>query len=168
LPTTGSAIVTGVSTKVRTGAGLVAAGLFIWLLVLFFARPTLRYGPGIGAQGSVTVKCNSVVAAFVGEDHTYDELADHGSYESQYTVVQGEIPGGTVADPFGPDKQIDAQCDQVLNGRAGMIGLLAVPVAVLATVSLLGRRRDDTDAAARKKVRKLLAKMPGPTEPLTG
>ena len=153
------------STKVRAGAGVVAAALFIWLLVLFFASPTLRYGPQIGAQGSVTVRCNSVVAAFVGDDHTYDELADHDSYVSQYVTVAGTQPSGTVADPFAPDKLIDAECNRALSGRAGMIGLLAVPVSVLAAVSLLGRRRPYDVTDLRKDVRKVLAYQPDPAEP---
>jgi hypothetical protein len=128
--------------------------------VIFFTRPTLVYAPGF-EKGSATVKCNSVAAAYVGEDHTYDELADHGSYVSQHTEVQGEVPAGTVADPFGPEKMIDAQCDQVLSGRAGMIGLLAVPAAV----SLLGRRRPHDPVAA---VRKVLAFMPDPADRPTG
>jgi hypothetical protein len=152
-----------VSTKVRAGTGVLAAALFIWLLVLFFARPTLHYGPGLGAQGSVTVSCNSVVAAYVGDDHTYDELANRDTYTSQYTTVAGTEPSGTAADPFAPEKLIDAQCNQLLSGRAGMIGLLAVPVSVLAAVSLLApRRKKGYDIRA---VRKVLAFMPDPAEP---
>jgi hypothetical protein len=46
-----------------------------------------------------------------------------------------------------------------------MIGLLAVPVSVLAAVSLLARRRPYDVTDLRKDVRKVLAYQPDPAEP---
>ena len=85
----------------------------------------------------------------------------------RYVTVEGTEPSGTAADPFAPGKLIDAECSQALSGRAGMIGLLAVPVAVLAAVSLLGRRRPYDVTDLRKDVRKVLAFQPDPAEPAT-
>jgi hypothetical protein len=161
------ATVAALSTNVRVGAGVVAARLFIWMLVTSWYHRR-RATTGFGSQGSLTVSGDSLAAAYFGDEHYDDSLANHDNDESGYSTDSGTVPDGTAADPFGPDEQIDAQRDLTLTGRAGLIGLLAAPTPVLAVLSLLGRRAGYELLAPRGGGERSAAPLEQPGSPVTG
>ncbi len=117
------------------------------MLVLFFGSPTIHYRQSYADDGltPVTVTCSSV--AGFGESHYYaSELGNVRSYQqrfdSDHDLPSAEtLLGQPYPDPFFAERQIDAACTDRRGYRTGILGLLAVPTAVLAAFAVLDRRR---------------------------
>ncbi|MGH3712068.1 MAG: hypothetical protein ACRDT4_01165 [Micromonosporaceae bacterium] len=119
----------------------IAAGfLFLWALVLFFSGPELSlqvHGTGEDDR-TLVVRCDSL--------SDVPQSVHIEGVPSRYEVIKGSVPepeapgedptSGAYApsDPYVVPTQLDSHCDHARTSRAAGIGLLAVPIALLALI----------------------------------
>lgn len=153
-------------SKARVAAGIGAAAGFVWMLYLFFAGFTIAFGSVEQEEPTMTVTCSPLVG-FFQDLHFYDELDGATSYRSSYATVSGNEPPGPATDPFLAYREIDATCEQHRSARAGLIGLLAAPTAVLALISVARRPAGATGNQAARHEQELTAHAAASSESLS-
>ena len=141
----------------RWTALLAAAGLFGWMLVLFFGGSSteesveVRDGAADVTTASADISCASIADAANGRatDWPLDEAGERSLALSSAVDVA------------------EAACDRVRDARGTQISLLGVPAAVLGVVGLVGfvgrtSERGDViaDAAAERAARAAASDVP--------
>ncbi len=109
---------------VRVGAGLMAAVLLVWMVVLFTSSSTI----------------------------TFRESSEHPGFDQVCAPVAAYLfvsPSAAAAGTDGPVDRIEAYCDRQRTAFAGLIGLLAGPTLALAWVSTRRSRPPSREAVIR-------------------
>jgi hypothetical protein len=120
--------------SIRIAMGAAAAALAAWMIVLFTSGRSIEFRDIDSGETELAVRCQSLTGQADGSYHT-------GHLDGStltYRQTQGTLPEEGQAASTAR-RAVNDLCDRERTASAAMIGLLAVPAAILAALSLVSR-----------------------------